>query len=157
MQRAVGRCIRPSLDWAGRGAGASRKMGADMHDCCSRPAPAVSRRALVGTVALGGGASLIWTAAPGRARAAEVDSLLLTCMDYRLENEILAYMDGRGLRDNYDHVVLAGASLGVLAKAKPGWGRTFWDHLDTAIQLHHIHRVIVLDHRDCGAYRLFLG
>ncbi len=35
--------------------------------------------------------------------------------------------------------------------------RTFWGHLDVAIQLHGIHRVVVMDDRDCGAYRVFLG
>ena len=116
-----------------------------------------SRRAFVTTLALGAGATLFSTVAPGIAHAAHTDALLLTCMDFRLENEILAYMDGRGMRDKYDHVVLAGASLGVFAKPYPDWGRTFWQHLDVAIKLHDIHEVIVLDHRDCGAYRTFLG
>jgi hypothetical protein len=78
-------------------------------------------------------------------------------MDYRLMDEVAAYMDGRGLKDGYDHVILAGASLGALTGKRPAWGRTFREHLDVAIQLHHIKKVMVLDHRDCGAYRTFLG
>lgn len=66
-------------------------------------------------------------------------------------------MDRRGFRDKYDHVVLAGASLGVLTDQRPEWAATFWDHLDTAISLHHVQKVMVLDHLDCGAYKLFLG
>ncbi|HTI66373.1 MAG TPA: carbonic anhydrase [Caulobacteraceae bacterium] len=85
------------------------------------------------------------------------DVLLLTCMDFRLQNETVAYMDRRGLRDNYDHVVLAGASLGVLTQERPDWGLTFWDHLDTAIKLHGIRKVMVIDHLDCGAYKVFVG
>ena len=39
----------------------------------------------------------------------------------------------------------------------PGsWSKTFWAHLDVAIQSHHINKVIVMDHRDCGAHKLFL-
>ncbi len=29
-------------------------------------------------------------------------------------------------------------------------------HLNTAINLHHIKTVILMDHTDCGAYKLFL-
>ena len=85
------------------------------------------------------------------------DVLLLTCMDFRLQNETVNYMDRRGYRDKYDHIVLAGASIGVLTERQPGWGTVFWDHLDAAIKLHQIHKVMVIDHLDCGAYKLFLG
>ena len=126
-----------------------------MH-CCDH---GLSTRRRVIEVMLGAGAAAVASTLGGSAAmaAGQVDALLLTCMDYRLENETLAWMDGRGLRDKYDHVVLAGASLGAQTQQRPDWGRTFWQHLDVAIQLHHVHKVIVLDHRDCGAYRVFLG
>ncbi|MBF0125078.1 MAG: hypothetical protein HQL60_07065 [Magnetococcales bacterium] len=85
------------------------------------------------------------------------EALLLSCMDYRLIDDIERYMSGRGLRDNYDHVILAGASLGALVSSKPTWGQTFWEHLDVASSLHAIKKVILMDHRDCGAYKVFLG
>jgi carbonic anhydrase len=78
-------------------------------------------------------------------------------MDYRLVDDIVRYMEGRGLTNKYDHAVLAGAALGALQQKKRAWGATFWEHVDVAIQLHSIHKVIVMDHRDCGAYRVFLG
>jgi hypothetical protein len=95
--------------------------------------------------------------APPAPAAHGIDVLLLTCMDFRLQNETVNYMDRRGLRDKYDHIVLAGASIGVLAEQRPEWGMVFWDHLDTAIQLHKVKKVMILDHLDCGAYKLFLG
>jgi carbonic anhydrase len=61
------------------------------------------------------------------------------------------------MRDKYDHVVLAGASLGAITDKYPAWNKTFWEHLDIAIKLHNIHSVIVMDHRDCGAYKVILG
>lgn len=127
--------------------------------CCNpvQPAPMTRRRALQ-AVALGAGVSLLSTLRPGVARAGgHTEMLLLTCMDFRLANEIEAYMTARGLRDKYDHVVLAGASLGALNDRFPAWGEVFWQHLDLAIELHEVHRVMVLDHRDCGAYRMILG
>ncbi|MBV8383761.1 MAG: hypothetical protein JO355_00045 [Planctomycetaceae bacterium] len=83
--------------------------------------------------------------------------LLLSCMDLRLLDEIVAYMDGRNLTDRYDHVILAGAALGVMSPATPHWGQTFWDHLVLARELHDIAEVHILEHRDCGAYRKLLG
>lgn len=129
-----------------------------MMSCCSPKIPALSRREAFGLIALGGGVGLLSTLAPGVARArGHTDMLLLSCMDYRLTDDTVAYMDGRGLRDKYDHVVLAGASLGALTDKYPSWGEAFWSHLDVAISLHAIHKVMVLDHRDCGAYKVILG
>ena len=119
--------------------------------CGGLPAK-TGRRAFIKLAALGGGAMLL---APRIAIAAgHAEALLLSCIDYRLTDKVANYMDGRGLKENYDQVILAGASLGAVNTQFPDWGRTFNDHLDVAIKLHDIHRVIVLDHRDCGAYRV---
>jgi carbonic anhydrase len=47
--------------------------------------------------------------------------------------------------------------LGAITDKFPAWNQTFWEHLDVAIKLHNIQRVIVMDHRDCGAYKVILG
>lgn len=123
---------------------------------CACAAPA-SRRQLLTLLAGSAGALWLGAAAPSLAVAAEgTETLLLSCMDYRLMDKITAYMDGRGLAANYDHVVLAGASIGVATDAKPEWRQTFWQHLAIARDLHHVSRLLVMDHRDCGAYRLIL-
>jgi carbonic anhydrase len=85
------------------------------------------------------------------------EALLLTCMDYRLLSAVSRYMAGRSLTGRYDHVILAGAALGALTHSYPAWSVTFRNHVDLAIDLHRISRVIVLDHRDCGAYRRVFG
>jgi len=90
--------------------------------------------------------------------AGGTDALLLSCMDYRLTDEIADYMQNHiHMKRKYDYVILAGASLGVNNTKYPNWGKTFWEHLDTAIALHSIHEVIIMDHRNCGAYKLLLG
>jgi carbonic anhydrase len=116
----------------------------------------LTRRRFVRMATLGGGAALFGFL-PDRGEAATTDALLLSCMDFRLADETERYMAGRGMRDKYDHVILAGASLGAMTGKFPDWGKTFFQHLDVAIQLHQIHSVIVLDHRDCGAYKTILG
>jgi len=119
----------------------------------------IGRRKFLKLGVLGGGASLLALALPaGISRAAaKSDVLLLSCMDYRLIHATERYMAGRGLQGKYDQVILAGAALGALTDRYPAWNKTFWEHLDVAIQLHQIHQVIVLDHRDCGAYKVILG
>ncbi|WP_207481846.1 carbonic anhydrase [Arenibaculum pallidiluteum] len=134
-------------------------MLSNSHDrCCSRRGLAAGRRGFLKLAALGGGATLL-SAAPLRRAVAGggVEVLLLSCMDYRLMDDVTRYMDGRGLTNNYDHVILAGASLGAITEKEPVWGETFWRHVEVAKSLHHIRKVIVMDHRDCGAYRVLLG
>ena len=131
-----------------------------MHDHGNDPSLqplAASRRRFLQTAVLGGGASLLAAGWPGDARAAGTDALLLSCMDYRLVEKTERYMSKRGFRNKYDHVILAGASLGAVTDKFPAWNTTFWEHLGTAIELHSIHKVFVLDHRDCGAYQVILG
>lgn len=108
------------------------------------------RMALVGGVVATTAAAL--PLAPAEA-GGTAEALLLSCMDYRLVDDVVRYMDARGMTNQYDHVVLAGGSLGAVSD-KLNWGKTFWDHLDVAIKLHHVKKVIILDHKDCGAYRV---
>ncbi len=131
-----------------------------LHDSSS-----LNRRRFIQLAALGGGVALLRLAQAatghdatpsGAATAHTAEALLLSCMDYRLIDDIAKYMDGRGLTDQYDHVVLAGASLGAVTKTFKDWNKAFWDHLKVAIDLHHINLVILMDHRDCGAYKVIL-
>jgi hypothetical protein len=89
--------------------------------------------------------------------------LLLTCMDPRMLDEVVRFMNHDNLANRYDHVVFAGAALGALgapdAKDKHGkpldvshWKRAFFDHLRAAVELHKVSDVYILEHRNCGAY-----
>ncbi|WP_247893489.1 carbonic anhydrase [Azospirillum endophyticum] len=126
------------------------------HGCCQGEHS--SRRGFLKLATLGAGVTLMAPMMMSRpARAGSVDTLLLSCMDYRLMGHVAGYMNARNMQANYDHVILAGASLGALTDKKPAWGDAFWDHVAVAKELHHIKRLIVMDHRDCGAYKVFLG
>ena len=87
----------------------------------------------------------------------DVKALVLTCMDFRLLDDIVIHMNSEGYRNDYDQFILAGASLGVNLNQSenPRWITTFRDHVDLAIDLHNISEVHVIDHMDCGAYKLF--
>jgi hypothetical protein len=117
------------------------------------------RRRFLGLLGLGGAALLTGTAIPRAVSwaAGGTDALLLNCMDYRLTAATTRYMTDQGMAGLYDQVILAGASLGARTDKFPAWRTTFWEHLKVAIDLHHIHEVVVIDHRDCGAYKVILG
>ena len=53
-------------------------------------------------------------------------------------------------------MALAGASLGLALPALAAWGATIEAQVQAALELHRITRVLLLDHRDCGAYRVYL-
>lgn len=81
--------------------------------------------------------------------------LLLTCMDLRVLDDTVRFMNQDNLANRYDHVIFAGAALGALGGCcdeYAHWRKTFFDHLDAAIKLHGIQNVYILEHRHCGAY-----
>jgi hypothetical protein len=123
-----------------------------------QPCRVVDRRWLlkglgISTAALASGGII-----PGEARAAGgTDALLLNCIDYRLTAKTTNYMTQRKMAGKYDQLVLAGAALGAKNDKFPAWGATFWETVQVAKELHQIHQIIVIDHRDCGAYKAILG
>lgn len=104
------------------------------------------------------GLSLGLTKAPALfAAGGNVEALVLNCMDFRLANELTFFMNEHGLVNKYDQMILAGATLAVATDKFPAWAETFWDHLELAIKLHGVKRVIAVNHRDCGAFKLAFG
>ena len=120
------------------------------------PADLISRRRFVQWASLAGGALVTGIGADPAQANGTARALMLSCMDYRLVDDLVNFMELHGLQDAYDHVVLAGAALGVVHAAFADWHATFWQHLQVARDLHGIEEVIVIDHRDCGAYRIAL-
>lgn len=83
--------------------------------------------------------------------------LLLSCMDLRLIDDLVPFMEGDNLSNRYDQLVFAGSALGVIQQDHESWYDVFFQHLDIAVQLHQIRDVYIMEHRDCGAYAKFLG
>jgi hypothetical protein len=128
------------------------------HAGCGCQTPGIGRRGFLKLAAAGGAVAAASTLAPFPSLAAgQADVFLLSCMDYRLISDVNRYMAGLGYDDNYDQVILAGASLAAVTDKFPDWNKTFWQHLEIAIQLHGITKFYALDHRDCGAYRVIFN
>jgi carbonic anhydrase len=92
-----------------------------------------------------------------QAEAATVTALGITCIDYRLVEDGVHFFHDKHLTKDYDQVSLAGASLAAVSDKFPSSNAAFWNHIDIAKTLHHIKKVIVVDHRDCGAYKVAFG
>jgi hypothetical protein len=88
---------------------------------------------------------------------------LLSCMDQRLLDNIVHFMNKLNLQNRYDHLTFAGAAMGALHGESPWktpgavkWKEVFFDHLTTAINSlkREIRDIILLEHLDCGAYKV---
>jgi hypothetical protein len=107
---------------------------------------------------IAGGAGLM-AAFPMIAFGAEgnYEAMLLTCIDPRFPEPTINYMKSRNMVGKYSQFTFAGASIGVVAPAFVDWQKTFWDNLAASIQLHHIPKIIAMNHRDCGAAKIAYG
>jgi carbonic anhydrase len=87
--------------------------------------------------------------------------LLLSCMDQRLLDETVRFMNKLNLHNRYDQIALAGGAMGVHRLPEnpcdqtATWWALFTAHLSTAIDKlgRPIKDVFLLDHLDCGAYK----
>ncbi len=89
----------------------------------------------------------------------DAEVLLLTCIDFRFFHKVAEHITTAGLSGKFDHIILAGAELGAVVDFPPEpklhWQQFFLEHLALSKDLHSIKRVVVLGHRDCGAYKKF--
>ena len=52
---------------------------------------------------------------------------------------------------------IAGSAIGVTADKFKRWHKTFWDNFESSVKLHKIKKLIVINHRDCGAAKIING
>jgi carbonic anhydrase len=124
--------------------------------CCSTPGQMrFGRRRFLQSATIAGLAAAFPIAAS--AASGKYEALLLSCIDPRMVTPVYKYMEGRGLTGQYSQFVIAGAGAAVVAARFRTWRPAFWDNLAISAELHQINRVIVIDHRDCGAVKLAYG
>ena len=82
------------------------------------------------------------------------EAMVLSCMDPRFQPKIYKYLKGKKLTGKYSAFTIAGAAIGVTHKKFKKWHSTFIDNLSTSIKLHKIYKLIVINHRDCGAAKI---
>jgi len=83
--------------------------------------------------------------------------MVLSCIDPRFQPLIYNYLKKKKLNGKYSSFTIAGSAIGVTANKFKKWHKTFWDNIDTSIKLHKIKKLIVINHRDCGAAKIING
>ena len=83
--------------------------------------------------------------------------MVLSCIDPRFQPIVYNYLKKKKLIGKYSSFTIAGGSLGVTDVKFKKWHKTFWDNIETSIKLHHIKKLIVINHRDCGAAKIING
>ena len=84
-------------------------------------------------------------------------AMVLSCMDPRFQTKISNYLKRRKLNGKYSAFTIAGAAVGVTASKFKKWHTTFWENLNTSIKIHRIEKLIVINHKDCGAAKIVNG
>jgi carbonic anhydrase len=107
--------------------------------------------------AAGSAGLLALSPSPALPAEGDYEAMLLSCIDPRMVTPVYRYMDQSGLSGQYSQFVIAGAAIAVVASKFKAWRPAFWDNLATTVQLHHIKRLIAIDHRDCGAAQIAYG
>ena len=84
-------------------------------------------------------------------------AMVLSCMDPRFQHLVHNYLKKKKLAGKYSAFTIAGAAVGVTHNKFKKWHNTFYDNLATSIQLHKIEKLIVINHKDCGAAKIVNG
>ncbi len=84
-------------------------------------------------------------------------AMVLSCMDPRFQPIVFNFLKKKNLNGKYSSFTIAGSAIGVTAAKFKKWHKTFWDNLETSINLHKITKLIVINHYDCGAAKILNG
>lgn len=84
------------------------------------------------------------------AAGSDCDTLVITCIDYRFANANQDFINETlSLKDNYDHISIPGSIYNLV---NPETRELLFSKFALSVSLHLINRVVIIGHRDCGAY-----
>tara|TARA_B100000401_G_C52200670_1_gene436720 strand:- start:87 stop:458 length:372 start_codon:yes stop_codon:yes gene_type:complete len=84
-------------------------------------------------------------------------AMVLSCIDPRFQPIVYNYLKKKKLMGKYSAFTIAGSALGVTANRFKKWHKVFWENFDMSVKLHNIKKLIVINHRDCGAAKIING
>lgn len=73
----------------------------------------------------------------------KAEAIIITCIDFRFQEYINKWIAENFQPKTYDRGAFAGAAKSL---------NTILDQIEVAHRLHHIKRVVLINHEDCGAY-----
>jgi hypothetical protein len=92
--------------------------------------------------------------------------LVISCIDFRLLDDLTRFLDRDNLTNRYYHVAFAGTSLAFREGVETpesfhfdAWGEMLADHVRAVLKLtdKKLYDIYLVEHRDCGAYRVWAG
>ena len=83
--------------------------------------------------------------------------MVLSCIDPRFQPIVYNHLKKKKLIGKYSAFTIAGSAIGVTANKFKKWHTAFWENFDTSVKLHDIKKLIVINHRDCGAAKILNG
>ena len=83
--------------------------------------------------------------------------MVLSCIDPRFQHLVNNHLKKKKLIGKFSAFTIAGAAIGVTHHKFKQWHKTFYDNLETSIQLHRIEKLIVINHKDCGVAKIING
>ena len=84
-------------------------------------------------------------------------AMVLSCIDPRFQPIVYNYLKKKKVIGKYSSFTIAGSAVGVTANKFKRWHKIFWDNFETSVKLHNIKKLIVINHRDCGAAKIING
>jgi len=84
-------------------------------------------------------------------------AMVLSCIDPRFQPIVYNHLKKKKLIGRYSSFTIAGSAIGVTSNKFKRWHKVFWDNFDTSVKLHDIKKLIVINHRDCGAAKIING
>ena len=73
----------------------------------------------------------------------QAESIIITCIDFRLQEAINRWIAQNFAPKTFDRVALAGGVKNL---------ESILEQIKIAHRLHHIKKVVLINHEDCGAY-----
>lgn len=71
------------------------------------------------------------------------EAIIVTCIDFRLQEAINVWISHNFAPKTFDRVALGGGVKNL---------EVILSQVDIAVRLHHIDKVVLVNHEDCGAY-----
>jgi len=84
-------------------------------------------------------------------------AMVLSCIDPRFQPIVYNYLKKNNLSGKCSSFTIAGSAVGVTANRFKKWHKAFWDNFDISVKIHNIKKLIVINHRDCGAAKIING
>ncbi len=79
----------------------------------------------------------------------QCNALILTCMDFRIQQAIVNFAAEQGLTGSYDLLAVAGAQKAVVEVLRRSG---LLKDMKLAVEAHGVMEIILIGHEDCGAY-----